>query len=151
MPAQTMHLVCQNDQRWEASSMIIIATVRLECMIVVDDGGMKNSCTFLLSRKVPNGIISLILPMLEISVEHTVGKSFTANPNTFQHTIASQLMHDQMGVNKPYPRIKSSQSTMLNLFRVECCESLTWCFHFVWNNATDEMGRCGFQCCHQII
>ena len=34
------------------------------------------------------------LPLLEVIIDHSVGKAFAANPDSFQNAIASELMHD---------------------------------------------------------
>ena len=36
--------------------------------------------------------------MLELVIDHPVWKSFPANPDSFEDTIACQLMHDQSGI-----------------------------------------------------
>ena len=43
-----------------------------------------------------------IVPVLEIIIDHPVWKSFPANPDAFQDTIASQLMHDQTGIKNSW-------------------------------------------------
>ena len=35
------------------------------------------------------------LPHLEVRVEHPVGESSHANPDSLEHAVASQLVHDQ--------------------------------------------------------
>ena len=40
----------------------------------------------------------ILVPMLELVVDHPVGKSFPANPDSFEDAVAGQLMHDQGGV-----------------------------------------------------
>jgi hypothetical protein len=37
--------------------------------------------------------------MLELVVDHPIGKSFSANPDSFKDSVAGQLMHDQGGVD----------------------------------------------------
>jgi hypothetical protein len=41
----------------------------------------------------------LILPELEVRVDHPVGEALTANTDSFKYTVASQLVHDKMGIN----------------------------------------------------
>ena len=36
-----------------------------------------------------------VLPHLEVGVEHPVGESAHADPDSLKHTVASQLVHDQ--------------------------------------------------------
>ena len=36
-----------------------------------------------------------VLPHLEVGVEHSVGESTHADPDSLKHTVASQLVHDQ--------------------------------------------------------
>ena len=38
-------------------------------------------------------------PLLEVREGHTVGESLSADTDTFQHTIASQLVEHQAGIN----------------------------------------------------
>jgi len=40
-----------------------------------------------------------MVPLPEFLVEESVGKSFAANANTFQNTIAAQLVQHQLSVN----------------------------------------------------
>ena len=37
--------------------------------------------------------------ILEVGVEHPVGKSSHADPNSLKHTVASQLVHDEWGLH----------------------------------------------------
>merc|ERR550519_2845153 len=39
------------------------------------------------------------VPQLEVGVEHTVGESTHADPDSLEHTVASQLVHDQRGLD----------------------------------------------------
>jgi len=41
----------------------------------------------------------LILPELEVRIDHPVGEALTANTDSFKYTVASKLVHDKMGVN----------------------------------------------------
>jgi hypothetical protein len=41
----------------------------------------------------------LILPELEVRVDHPVGEALTANTDSFKYTVASKLVHDKMGVD----------------------------------------------------
>jgi hypothetical protein len=41
----------------------------------------------------------IILPELEVRVDHPVGEALTANTDSFKYTVASQLVHDKMSVN----------------------------------------------------
>ncbi len=38
-------------------------------------------------------------PLFEVSKWHPVGESFTADTDTFEYTIAGQLMHDKEGID----------------------------------------------------
>ena len=38
-------------------------------------------------------------PHLEVGVEHPVGESTHADPDALEHTVASQLVHDQWGLH----------------------------------------------------
>ena len=40
-----------------------------------------------------------VLPHLEVRVEHPVGESTHADPDSLEHTVASQLVHDQRGLD----------------------------------------------------
>ena len=37
--------------------------------------------------------------MLEVRVQHSVGETLSANTDTLEYTVASQLMHYQMAVD----------------------------------------------------
>ena len=41
----------------------------------------------------------IILPVLEVGVDHTVGETFAANTDTFKYTVTSQLVHDQVRID----------------------------------------------------
>jgi hypothetical protein len=40
------------------------------------------------------------IPELEVGVNHAVGESLTADTDTLKHTVTSELMHHQVGVNE---------------------------------------------------
>lgn len=40
-----------------------------------------------------------VLPLPEISVEDPAGESLSANPDTFQHTVTTQLVKDKMVIH----------------------------------------------------
>ena len=40
-----------------------------------------------------------VLPHLEVGVEHPVGESTHADPDALEHTVASQLVHDERGLH----------------------------------------------------
>ena len=44
------------------------------------------------------------LPMLELVIDHPVGKSLPADPDALQDTVAGQLMHDQGSVKDTWCR-----------------------------------------------
>merc|ERR1719237_421948 len=47
-----------------------------------------------------DGILSeASIPQLEVGVEHPVGESAHADPDSLEHTVASQLVHDQRGLH----------------------------------------------------
>ena len=47
-----------------------------------------------------DGILSKArVPQLEVRVEHPVGESTHADPDSLEHTVAGQLVHDQWGLN----------------------------------------------------
>lgn len=74
-----------------------------------------------------NDSSSTLIPVLEVLVQHPVGESFTADTDTFQHTVASQLMHHKMGVN---------ETRGLDLVR---------------DDASDKGRIRGSQCGHQVV
>jgi hypothetical protein len=39
-------------------------------------------------------------PVFEVLVYHSVGESLSADTNSFQHTVASELVHHQVRVNQ---------------------------------------------------
>jgi len=41
-------------------------------------------------------------PVLEVGVDHSVGETFAANTDTFEHTVTSQLVHDQVRVDDTF-------------------------------------------------
>lgn len=40
------------------------------------------------------------IPVFKVWVDHSVGKAFATNTNTFKHTVTSQLVHDKVGVDE---------------------------------------------------
>ena len=42
------------------------------------------------------------LPMLELVIDHPVGKSLPTDPDAFEHSVAGQLIHHQVGVHHTY-------------------------------------------------
>lgn len=42
----------------------------------------------------------MILPELEVRVDHPVGETFTANTDTLKHTVTGQLVHDKVRVDE---------------------------------------------------
>lgn len=71
--------------------------------------------------------VSVDLPHLEIGVDHSVGETFTANTDTFKHTVTGQLVHNQVSINH------------------------TRLLHLVGNDATDEVRLCRAQSGHQAV
>jgi len=63
--------------------------------------------------------------LFEVSVLEPVWKSFSADSNTFEDTVTSELMDGQMWVH------------------------FTWFFVLVWYDASDEVWRSGFQVGHE--
>lgn len=41
----------------------------------------------------------MIIPVLEVGVDHTVGETFTANTDTLKYTVTSQLVHNQVRID----------------------------------------------------
>ena len=39
------------------------------------------------------------IPLPELLEEHSVGEAFAADPDALQHSVAAQLMEDEMGVD----------------------------------------------------
>lgn len=64
--------------------------------------------------------------LLEVREDHSVRESLTTNTDTLQHTITGQLVHNQVSIHN------------------------TGLFHFVGDDATDEMGMGGLQSSHQF-
>jgi len=75
-------------------------------MLIYVQKEMKCDVLKHLESTVPNSIqfqISVLLkyiPELEIGVNHAVGESLTADTDTLKHTVTSELMHHQVGVNE---------------------------------------------------
>jgi len=44
--------------------------------------------------------------LFELAVSQAVRKALAADPDTFQYTVALQLMHNQLGVNQALTEIK---------------------------------------------
>ena len=82
---------------------------------------------FVTTNQNVDDVRSCDLPLPEILEQHTRWESFTADTDTFQDTITSQLMQDQLSVN------------------------CSWFLLLVGNDATDEMGRGGHQCSQQEL
>ena len=70
--------------------------------------------------------LSNFLPHFEVGIEHAVWKTAHANPDTFQYTIASQLVHDKWGLN------------------------LSWLLVSVWYKATDKVGFAIIESSHEL-
>lgn len=47
---------------------------------------------------------SYMLPLPEISIQNPAGETLPADPDTFQHSVTSQLMKDQMVIHDSYNR-----------------------------------------------
>ena len=46
--------------------------------------------------------LSYFSPLLEVFVVHPVGKSLPTDPDAFEHSVAGQLIHHQVGVHHTY-------------------------------------------------
>lgn len=57
-------------------------------------------------------IFGIILPELEVGVDHPVGETFTANTDTFKYTVTGELMHYQMRINKTYEEKNTSGTSL---------------------------------------
>jgi hypothetical protein len=51
--------------------------------------------------------------MLEVRVDHPVGEALAANTDAFKHTVASKLVHDQVGVDDTCSRHKVKRQSLL--------------------------------------
>ena len=65
--------------------------------------------------------------MPEVLEQHTGWETFTADTDTLQHTITSQLMQNKLTVN------------------------LTWAFVLVGDDTTDEVRGGGHECTEQVL
>jgi hypothetical protein len=73
-----------------------------------------------------NSNAKIKVPGFEFIINHTIWKSFSANPDAFQDTITSQLMHHEGGVDNAglfvgvghHTAIKVQKQTMKNLLSV---------------------------------
>merc|ERR1719334_2389167 len=57
-----------------------------------------DSC-FIVSRAGNLSLSQTSISHLEVWIQHTIGESSHADPDSFQHTITSQLVHNQGGLN----------------------------------------------------
>jgi len=55
---------------------------------------------FLIVYNFKVSVLLKYIPELEIGVNHAVGESLTADTDTLKHTVTSELMHHQVGVNE---------------------------------------------------
>merc|ERR1719249_461601 len=56
-------------------------------------------CGLVVSRGLDGLLTKAGVPQLEVGVQHPVGESTHADPDSLEHTVASQLVHDEWGLN----------------------------------------------------
>jgi hypothetical protein len=99
-----------------------------EFVLVNIDGAQKFLGGFLVIKELTfwDGIwVQDSVSLFEVSVLEPVWITFSADSNTFEDTITSQLVDGQVWVH------------------------FTWAFVFVWNDASDKVWRSGFQVGHK--
>jgi len=92
------------------------------------DGGQKFFSGLLVIEELSvwDGIwVQDSVSLFEVSVHQPVWKTFSANSNSFEDTVTSELMDGQMWIHD------------------------TWVLVLVWNDAPDEMWRSGLQVGHK--
>ena len=85
-------------------------------------------------------------PHLEVWVEHPVGEATHADPDAFEHTVASQLVHDQGALHLVMVviRVIMRMVMMMMMLFIVCLgdrkSHLAGLFVGVWHKATHKVG-----------
>ena len=83
-------------------------------------------------------------PHLEVWVEHPVGEATHADPDAFEHTVASQLVHDQGALHLVMMVMRVIMRMLMMMLIIVCLGDRE--FHLarllvgVWHQATHKVG-----------
>merc|ERR1719370_641718 len=84
------------------------------------------NCCFVIARACNFSLAQASISHLVVRIQHAVWKAAHADPDSFQHTIAGKLVHDERGLN------------------------VSWLLVIVWYKTTDKVGFTAVESGHEL-